>query len=110
MNEAVLVLLGALGGILSAAATWYGARTSRRAGVAGDEREARRDEAAQRRDTIADRDALIDQMQEQLADLIPRVTRLERELEDERAYSHALLVWGLQGAPPPPPPPPTRSV
>jgi len=97
------------GTLLAGIAALIGARTSRRVGVSGDEREARRDEAAHRRDTIADRDALIDQMQEQLRDLVPRVERIESELNDERDYTRLLVDHIYRQAPPPPPARPARS-
>lgn len=114
-HELTLVGLGALGGILSGAAALWGVRNSRRAGVAGDEREARRDEAAARRDTIADRDAQIDQLQEDVVGLREAVARVTQradalldELERERAYSRALIDHIYRQAPPPPPERPAR--
>ena len=106
--QIITAVLGA-GGLLTGAAALWNARVSHRAGVNGDEREARKVEAEQRRDTIADRDGLIDQLQEQMQSVLPRVARLEHDLEDERAYVHVLIEHIYQGAPPPPPPRPVRT-
>jgi transposase len=107
-GERIVSYLIAAAGIITAVGALIGAVANRRQGVSGDEREARRVEAEQRRDTIADRDQLIDQMQEQYRDLVPRVERLERDLEDERAYSRLLVDHIYRGNPPPPPPRPVR--
>lgn len=100
-----------LGGIAALISSWR----SRRAGIKSDEREARDIENAQRRDTIADRDSLIDQFQEELRELRSRVAAVEdtnekyrRELALEKEYSRILLDWGYRGAPPPPPARPTH--
>ena len=123
MSEAIAGIVGVLlgGGLLVGIAALMNARTSRSVGISGDEREARRDEAAQRRDTIADRDAWITTMSARVEDLEQkdrekeaRIVALERERDDwhqryltETEYSRALLDWGYRGAPPPPPPRPT---
>ena len=92
-DEVTLVALGALGGVLSGLAALWGVRISKRAGVAGDEREARRD-------TVADRDGLIDQLQEDIAGMRAELTaakeRASSEITDlrtrldevERQYRH----------------------
>lgn len=118
-EEWIRLLTGAIlgGGLLTGIAALRNTSNSRRAGVAGDEREARRDEAAQRRDTIADRDAFIQKLSERVAQLEDaerendnRITLLETErdlwhkrYDDEREYSRQLLDWGYRGAAPPPP-------
>lgn len=123
MSEALgFALIGASGGILAGLATLLGVRSSRRAGVAADEREARRDEAAQKRDTIADRDGLIDQLQEDVKSLREgrqhdleqrerletRMASVERELFLERAWNRTLIDQIYRGEPPPPRPRPTE--
>lgn len=100
--QAITALAAALfggGGIVS----WYSARTARRQGVSSDEREARRD-------TIADRDAQIDQLQEDVEGLraeVARLTALVRDqsgdLEAERAYNRVLVDHIYRRADPPPP-------
>lgn len=75
-----------LGGIAAIISSWR----SRRAGVRADEREARQDEAAQRRDTIADRDSFIDTLRDDVADLRQRMDTMEKELRAEQAYSRLL--------------------
>jgi len=44
-----------------------------------------------RRDTIADRDALLDQMQQELAALTNEVRELRREVSEVREHNNALL-------------------
>lgn len=55
----VVTILATLSGI---ALAWRQTHQASRQGVADDEREARKDAAEERRDTIADRDAMIDQL------------------------------------------------
>lgn len=102
---AATALVVAIGGVV-------GVVNSRRAGVAGDEREARRDEAVQRRDLLADRDALIDQLQAERDGLRAerddwRATAKEADqaLRLEQAWSRALVdqVYRLGGTPVPAP-------
>lgn len=107
MIENTPALLAAVGGVISGAAAMWGARNSRRAGVAGDEREARRDEAAQRRDTIADRDGLIDQLQQDVTALRERVDTAERERAIDARWARDLIDQIYRGEPPPPRPRPT---
>jgi TolA-binding protein len=106
-NDLVTKVLSA-GALFSGIAAIWGVRNSRKMNVSGDEREARHDEQEQRRDTVADRDSLIDQMQEQLGNLSRRVDRLDAELEDERDYTRLLIDHIYRGSPPPPPPRPGR--
>lgn len=75
-----------LGGIAALVGSWR----SRRAGIQSDEREARRVEGEQRRDTIADRDALIDTLREELSDLRTRFDKIETAFTAEREYSRRL--------------------
>lgn len=112
-GQIITGILGA-GGILGGLAALWQARNSRRQGIAGDEREARRDEAAQRRDTVADRDALIDQLQEDVAalrdaakDTSSRLAALEREHAIEQKHNALLIAHIYAGSPPPPPARPT---
>lgn len=95
---------------IAAIGTLIGIYVSRRNGVQGDERAARAQEIEGKRDTVADRDALIDQLQEDVRDVRERVVHLEKSLAlrdrwlaAEREYSRQLLDWGYRGAPPPPP-------
>ena len=116
--SAVQIITTIIGGgslLTGAAALWH-ARVSARAGISGDAREARRDEAAHKRDTVADRDMQIDQLQEDVAGLraeVARLTDLVRsqsvDLEIEREYSRVLIDHIYRGAPPPPPPRPVRT-
>lgn len=94
-------------------------------GVKGDERAAREQEAADRRDTIADRDGLIDQLQEdvgrlhtelekaktqatdEIRGLHERLATVERDLYLERAWNRTLVDQIYRGEPPPPRPRPT---
>lgn len=108
------------GGLLAGIAAVYQVRVSRRAGVSGDEREARRDEAAQRRDTIADRDAFIVQLAGRIEQLEAnevvtdaRIKDLEKErdtwhrrYDEEQDYTRILVDHIYRGAEPPPPPRP----
>lgn len=79
-------------------------------------RKQRRDEAdgvteqetVMRRDTIADRDAFIDQYQEDMMQLRARLSAIEREYEIERDWNRMLVDHIFRGKPPPPPARPTR--
>ncbi|MCC2033057.1 hypothetical protein [Microbacterium allomyrinae] len=88
-----------------ATAVWTGVKTisDRKAGV-------RSTEHTERRDTVADRDALIDQMQEELRDArAARVAteiekqRLADELSLEREYTQILRDHIYRQKAPPPP-------
>lgn len=105
---ALAALAALLGSTVLAAAITAG--VSYRLGVRADERGARQDEASGRRDTIADRDALIDQLSDGLADertareaLAVRVDALERQREADRVYIDELRAHIWAGKPPPPP-------
>jgi len=113
--QVVTGVLGA-GGLLTGAAALWAARNSQRDGVNGDAREARRLEAEQQRDTIADRDALVDQLQEDVGSMRAEIGGMRREmreqaaeLELERAYTRELIDHIYRGAPPPPPARPVRT-
>lgn len=91
-------------------ALWTGVKTlsDRRAGVTASEH-------TLRRDTVADRDDLIDQLQEELRDARAgkitaeqRVTDLTCELAREREHTQALTDHIYRQKPPPPPPRPAR--
>jgi len=104
-------------GLITAIGALVGIWVSRRTGVKGDEREARKVEMEQKRDTVKDRDDLIDQMQEDLKGLREdrdkdrdRITEVERKLEatkdlyyDERDYNRILIDFIYKGGTPPPP-------
>lgn len=62
-----------------------------------------------RRDTVSDRDALIDQLQEELAGLRRRVDLIESDLRIERAWNRDLVDHIYRGLPPPPPPKPAAA-
>lgn len=101
----VTVIAAVLGSsVISATIT---ATVSWRLGVRGDERAARKDEAEQqavlRRDTVADRDALIDQMQEEQRDMRARLEVLERGRAADEDHIKALTDHIWKGLPPPPP-------
>ena len=113
IRELLPYVITGLGGVLAGVAALMGAQRSRRAGVAGDEREARRDEATQRRDTIADRDALIDRLDGQVQSLIGRVEALEAQrrmdatiIRGQGDHIDALEAHIYARKPPPPPPRP----
>lgn len=114
MNPGGWAAVGTLGtGLLTAIGALVKVLLDRRLGISGDERQARQEAREDRRDTIADRDALVDQLQEEISSLTSRVegltTRADqvlRELEAERAYSRILVDHIYRGAPPPPPPRP----
>lgn len=65
--------------------------------------------STERRDTVADRDALIDQMQEEITALRLRLDRVEAELAIERAHSRQLVDQIYRGEGPPPRPRPTTA-
>jgi len=94
-------LILAAAGLLGAGGTFGGVIVSRRSGVSSHELQARRD-------TVADRDALIDQLQEQLGTLSTRVQRLEEERQLDAEWAAALVAHIWEGNPPPPPPRPQR--
>jgi len=104
-----------LGGLAGLAAL-VGIIWNVRHGVKADARQASAQEASNKRDTIADRDAQIDQLQEDLRDVRAEMTRLTNlvrdqgaDLEDERAYNRMLADHIYRNSPPPPPPRPPRS-
>jgi hypothetical protein len=100
-DEIITKILSA-GALLAGIAALIGSVRSRRAGIQSDQREALRVEGEQRRDTIADRDALIETMHEDVADLRTRVAALERDLLAEREYSRVLQdrIYRDGGTPP----------
>lgn len=89
LDEAIARILSA-GALLGGIAALLGVVRSRRAGVKADEREARKVEAEQRRDTIADRDSLIDTLQEDIKEMRARLDRLEAAYNAERDYTRIL--------------------
>jgi len=104
-----------LGGLAGLAAL-VGIIWNVRHGVKADARQASAQEASNKRDTIADRDAQIDQLQEDVSGLrseVSRLTTLVREqaadIDYEHAYNRALVDHIYRGSPPPPPPRPPRS-
>lgn len=105
-TQVVLAIIGAVLGssVISSAIT---AGVSWRLGVRGDERAARSDEATVRRDTIADRDGLIDQLQDELGQVRTRLTAVEREQALDQAWARSLVDQIYRGDPPPPRPRPT---
>lgn len=91
-------------------AIWTGVKTlsDRRAGVTATER-------SLRRDTVADRDTFIDQLQEELRDARTgkaesdqRAAVSAADLTAEREYSQALIDHIYRQKPPPPPQRPPR--
>jgi len=88
-DEVITRILSA-GALLGGSAGMIGAVRSRGAGVRSDEREARKVEAEQRRDTIADRDSLIEGLRDDVTELRTRMDRVEHELQEEREYSRSL--------------------
>jgi hypothetical protein len=108
LGTAFLAIATALGTLIK---TW----ADRRAGIRGAEH-------TERRDTVADRDAFIDQIQEQLtaanaradaADARATASEAARRvalelLDTEREYAQSLRDHIYKGSPPPPPPRPTH--
>lgn len=108
LGTAFLAIATALGTLVK---TW----ADRRAGIRGAEH-------AERRDTVADRDAFIDQIQEQLTAANARADAAEGRagtaetgrraalelLDAEREYAQALRDHIYKGSPPPPPARPTH--
>ena len=88
--DEILTRVLSAGALLGGVAAMIGALRSRKAGVKSDEREARAAEAVQRRDTIADRDALIDTLQEDVREMRGRLDRLEAAYNAEREYTRLL--------------------
>lgn len=106
---AITGILGSVVAVGGFGLTVWKTRNDKKAGVSTDERETRRD-------TVEDRDRLIDQFQEELArveqrsqlveaQFEARLSRVEQELISERNYNAQLLehIWTQQ-----PPPPPKR--
>ena len=60
-------------------------------------------ESTNRRDTVSDRDSLIDQLQEEDKRLATRNAVLEREYFIERDWNRLLIDHIFRGKPPPPP-------
>lgn len=102
------------------ALAWYTANNSRRFGISGDEREVRRVELEDRRDTIADRDNLIlafekrlGSVEERYAEALDRIAELEQREDDTRTMLMLHAAWDWQAIelareggvilPPPPP-------
>lgn len=106
--DEVLTKVLSAGALLGGIAALLGVTRSRRAGVKADEREARKVEAEQRRDTIADRDALIDTLQEDVKELRGRLDRLEAAYNAERDYSRTLQDHIYRNGQVPPPREPMR--
>lgn len=96
----ILGSLVAVGGVII---TIIRTKNDRAAGISTADRETRRD-------TIADRDSLIDQLQENLAALTTRVSRIELEYDTERYWNRMLVDHIYKGLPPPPPKRPTNIV
>lgn len=94
----VLAALSGLGGV----AALLQVRQARRDGVAADERAARAERREDHRDTIGDRDALIDRLDRRLVAAEERLDRVEAELRSERAYNRILIDHIWRYSPPPP--------
>lgn len=97
----VALIVTAIVAVVTAA--WTGIRTlaDRHAGVQATE-------TAARRDTVADRDAYIDQLQEDMTELRGRMSTIEAEHELERAWNRQLVDHIYRQLPPPPPTRPVR--
>lgn len=111
-SDDITTWLLAAGG-LSGFAALIRAFVDRRQGIASSERAARAEEREDRRDTIADRDSLLDRLLEdvqgyraEVSELRGRVEFLERDarLKDDHIDLLEHHIW--QQLPPPPPPRP----
>lgn len=117
--ETAMSTIQAFGGLAGVAALVAAAWTWRH-GVKGDERAAREVEAVERRDTISDRDALIDQLQEDVASLRAEVAECKAAvaardaaiaardavIRQQAEYIAACRDHIYRGRPAPPPPAP----
>ena len=99
----VAALATVIASLLTAGATVIKSRHDRRFGVSSDEREARRDQSEDRRDTIADRDSFLGTVLSEVRELRGRVEIAERGLRLRDDHIDALEYHIYQGKPPPPP-------
>ena len=108
--EAIGAAVGAVAGLAGAVVAIWRARIDARTGVSSDERAARREEAEDRRDTIADRDSLLKtvieesrQLREEVRGLRSRVEHLEQVARNRADHIDVLEhhIWSGKGRPPP---------
>ena len=90
-------------GFITALAALLKVYFDRRAGISGNERQARRDAAEDRRDTIADRDSLLTTVLDEVRDLRGRVELADRGLRARDDHIDVLEDHIWKGRPPPPP-------
>lgn len=114
MTELVAAVVAIFVSLLGLAHTIWRSRKDVKQGISEHEQ-------AGQRDTVADRDALINQFQEmlkdereererQVANLTARIAHLEGELRDEREYTDELRHHIYTSKPPPPPSRPNTAV
>ena len=95
-----IVTVGAIAGLIVGIATLVRELSAWRSGVRSRETETRRD-------TVADRESLIDQLQEENTRLRGENMRLDEALRIEREHTQDLRDWIYRGKGPPPPARPT---
>jgi hypothetical protein len=86
--------------------TWVKVIYDRRQGISSNEREARREVAEDRRDTIADRDGLLARALDRLATVEARLDKVEGISTARADHIDVLEDWIWKGKAPPPPPRP----
>lgn len=98
-------LAGVVTGITGAAVAIFRARVDAKVGISSNEREARREEAEDRRDTLADRDKLLDTVLTRLRDVEKRLEEVERIATKRSDHIDVLeqVIYSLGGTPPPRP-------
>ena len=109
----IVLLVGAVTSVIGTLIAVFRARTDKKLGISSDERQARREEADDHRDTLANRDAFIDRLNDRLnaseareAAIQTRYDTLERRYRRLQDYTDELEhhIYTRKGPPPPPRP------